>query len=209
MLFFATAGKSIAFMLFKFKGLSDKQLVEAIQHGQPEALYEAALIQLYEQFESKAIKYLLKNHQVNKEEAQEITREALINLIENIQSAKYEGRGSLYGYYMGILKNQVKTWMNQRHNWELPDRVDDDVQSPENQFLAKESWQTIERILAQLSNPKCREILLASEDESTKELAARLGYGSANTLYVTRNECKQKLKEILQKEGYNGKDGKK
>ncbi len=187
-------------MLFKFGGFSEKRLVEAIQKGPPGEAYEEALIQLYDQFESKAIKYLLKNHQVNREEAQEIIRESLVDLIENIHLRKYEGRGSLYGYFMGILKNQVKIWINKRPNSEPSDGADDESQSPENQFLAKESWQTVERILAQLKNPKCREILLWGKEDSSDALAKRLGYADADVLYVMRNRCMEALKAILKKE---------
>lgn len=187
-------------MLFKFGGFSDKRLVEAIQKGPPGEAYEEALIQLYDQFESKSIKYLLKNHQVSQDEAQEIIRESLVDLIDNIQLSKYEGRGSLYGYFMGILKNRAKIWINKRPNSEPPDSADDESQSPENQFLAKEKWQMVERVLAQLKNPKCREILLWGKEDSSDDLAKRLGYDDANVLYVTRSRCKEALKAILKKE---------
>ncbi|HMO39212.1 MAG TPA: sigma-70 family RNA polymerase sigma factor [Saprospiraceae bacterium] len=199
-------------MRFPFLGFSDKKLIEAIRGGAEHLHYEAALTHLYEKFRSKAIGYLLKNHRVSQNEAEEIASAALLSLIEKIQAGKDIQR-SLLNYFLGIVTNTALNEIKRHEKNAAPlprEEIKQDDDTPAQLLLEKEEREIVEQILDQLP-PHCRNVLLEvqDEEESIEELAERLGYASANTLYVTRNRCKQKLKEILQKEGYNRKDGKK
>lgn len=191
-------------MLFRLFGSEDNnKLLEAIRRGPEGTDFENAVTRLYQTREPFVKNYLRKNSRLEETEIEEIARESLFVLLENITNGKFQGRASINTYLTGIVKNKSKaTYTRQNRVQELKQEDAWLVGNLDEELENREKKEEVLQLIEMLPNPKCKEILLWVEsDEAMAVLAQRLGYKNVNTLYVTRHNCREELIKLMNKAG--------
>lgn len=182
-----------------------RQILKVLQKGPSAEGYKQAFSRLHKDFNSRATKHLVKNHQLSFQDAEDIVQQAFINLFLRSKNKKLDIQTSFWGYFRGMINNLTADWLKKKkrilHLIEiLAGQTPVDTESI---FIGRELEEEVDRILAQLSNPKCCALLFPEEpDQSMEQIAEELGYSNAGSASVMRTKCKKELIEILKKEGY-------
>lgn len=137
------------------------------------------------------------------DDAKDLMQDALIQALDKIQTFKYSGKGSLYGWISRIAINKAINQIK-RHRWRtvsldlwsqdtLPEPTEEQIQAvPEEKLL---EWiSALPDIRRTVFNLYCL------DGYPHKEIAAMLGIsekGSAGMLAKARKELKEKIKQYL------------
>jgi RNA polymerase sigma-70 factor (ECF subfamily) len=148
----------------------------------------------------------MRKYSLNEEDTSSAYSDAVISVINNIVTGKFEGRSSLKSYTFQIFMNKCvdivrkdTTNKNAVHHvrsieslaTELPDKARSVIQD----IIAKNERLYLQQKLNELGD-KCRQLLLLFEDGySDKQIASELDYSSADVVKTSRLRCLEKLKE--------------
>lgn len=184
---------------------SDAALIEGLKAGGSQR-------QIFERDLYKAYFYLIqhgtKKYGITTEDAASAYSDTIISIIQQVLSAKFEGRSTLKSYTYQIFSNKCvdllrKETTNKRkadHGMsidslvmELPDGARNVVQ----QLIAKEQRSSLMQRLQEIGE-KCKQVLLFFEDGySDKEIAGMMEYNSAEVVKTSRLRCLDKLKKLM------------
>ncbi len=146
---------------------------------------------------------------ISQEDSFNAYTDAVLSVIRNVVSEKFDGHSSLKTYLFQIFSNKCVDFI--RRNTTNKEQVhfnvaDTDLllQMPEVARNAVEIMMTEEKQNAvkkyiETIGEKCKTILLMFEDGfSDKKIAAELKYNSAEVAKITRLRCLEKLKQNMQ-----------
>lgn len=185
--------------------VSDAALIEGLKAGGSQR-------QIFERDLYKAYFYLIqhgtKKYGITAEDAASAYSDTIISIIQQVLSARFEGRSTLKSYAYQIFSNKCvdllrKETTNKRkadHGMsidslvmELPDGARNVVQ----QLIAKEQRTSLMLRLQEIGE-KCKQVLLFFEDGySDKEIAGMMEYNSAEVVKTSRLRCLDKLKKLM------------
>lgn len=189
-----------------FQHHNTRQILKVLQKGPLAKGYDQAFSSLYKNFYTRAIKHLVKNHRVSEQDAEDIVQQAFIDLHLKSQHKKLDIQTSFWGYFKGMLNNLTANWLKKKKQiFQLIEILAGQMPADTGLFIIDGKLaEEVDRILAQLPNPKCLKLLFPEDpDQAMEQLAKKLGYSNAASASVMRIKCKKELIEILQKEGYN------
>ena len=182
---------------------TDALIIEAIEKGG--AALEEVMRYLYTEHEYRAqIFAFILAREGNKEDAEDIFQDGIRNLIINVRSKSYTGKGSITGYLYGICKNlwykRFQKKQRQSFQQEQLNVEEIDEQTPEVLLLTKDQENQLEELLAQLGDT-CREVLeLWKLSYSMKEIAEKTGYKNEAVARKKKRLCLQKLLRIMEQQ---------
>lgn len=191
-------------MLFVSKKFpSDSDLMEGLQQGfAQKRKAETLLFEKYYNF----IKEGVRKHRLTEDEAASAYSDAIMGVINNVASGKFEGRSELKTFIYQIFSNKCVDQIrkNTTNKAAVHDAffIDDDFQ------LADESKNIVQKMMLEaeitalyrklaLIGEKCKQmILLWGEAFTDEEIAKELQYNSAAVAKTSRLRCLEKLREI-------------
>ena len=188
-----------------FQHHDTRQILKVLQQGPSTEGYEQAFSRLHKNFNSRAIKHLVKSHRVSVQDAEDIVQQAFINLHLKSKNKKLDIQTSFWGYFRGTINNLTVDWLKKKKRiLQLTEILAGKMQWNTGPVcIGRKLAEEVDRILAQLSNPKCCALLFPEDpDQAMEQLAKKLGYSNAASASVMRTKCKKELIEILKKEGY-------
>ncbi|MEL7531246.1 MAG: sigma-70 family RNA polymerase sigma factor [Bacteroidota bacterium] len=182
--------------------LSDLQILQGIQAGAQES--ESALKALYRQERERCLAYLQKQG-AKPEEAKDLFQEAVIAVFENIRAGKFRGESKLGNYLLSVGRF---LWLNRLKRSAVAERIlqsqlSEEVQpGPLPHLLAKEQARQIQALFAALGE-QCSEVLNRSIywEDTMDELAARMGYASAQIARNKKYRCLERLRKMIKEKG--------
>jgi RNA polymerase sigma factor (sigma-70 family) len=160
---------------------------------------------LYERYFYLIRQGILK-YSISEEDAASAYSDAVISVIDNVLTGRFESRSSLKSYIYQIFMNKCvdavrkkTTNKNAVHKttgisdflFALPDKAQGIIQ----QITEKHQRTTLLQKLEELGE-KCRQLLLLFEDGYTdREIAEVMAYNSSDVVKTSRLRCLEKLKE--------------
>ncbi len=184
--------------------LPDASLIEGIREGGPQR--RLCENRLYEKYD-----YLIadgsRKHRLPTEDSASAYSDAVLSVIENLTTGRFEGRSELKTYLFQIFTNKCVDLI--RKNTTNRQRVHDTLayddallQHPDetrpiiDQLIAQYDIGQLRQQMQVLGN-KCQEIILAWGDGySDDEIAKTMSYNSAAVVKTTRLRCLEKLREL-------------
>jgi RNA polymerase sigma factor (sigma-70 family) len=183
--------------------LSDAELMAGIQAGGTQRrLYENKLYEKY----AYRIADGTRKHRLSEDECASAYSDAILTVIENVASGRFEGRSELATYLYQIFTNKCVDAIRKKttnrssvHDalslddslLQLPDAARSAVQN----LIAQSDVERLHRHLQALGD-KCRAMILSwGEGYSDDEIAQTLGYNSAAVAKTSRLRCLEKLRE--------------
>ncbi|MEL7532841.1 MAG: sigma-70 family RNA polymerase sigma factor [Bacteroidota bacterium] len=174
----------------------EKNLLKAARKS-PEKLKEAFRPYVEEQHPIR-LKMILKNHDMSREDAEEIVFDGFLALYENLRAGKFEGKSGLNAYLSAIIKNKVMRFFARDKARLWQDFADYMTDSLAYYFANRGSdhWQLIEENIQYLTQ-KCQRILklFYFEGYSFKEIAPKMQLSSADSARTTKKRCLKALAE--------------
>ncbi|QHV95022.1 RNA polymerase sigma factor [Spirosoma endbachense] len=183
--------------------LSDAEIMAGIQAGGTQRrLYENKLYEKY----AYRIADATRKHRLSEDECASAYSDAILTVIENVASNRFEGRSELATYLYQIFTNKCVDAIRKKttnrssvHDalslddslLQLPDAARSAVQN----LIAQSDVERLHRHLQALGD-KCRAMILSwGEGYSDDEIAQTLGYNSAAVAKTSRLRCLEKLRE--------------
>ena len=180
---------------------TDDQFLAAINSGGQNR--QAALRAIYgdNELKRKVIQFV-RNRQGNADDGQDMFHEGIIVLDRNIRESKFRGEAPLKGYLYSICRF---LWMNQlrkqAHTTQGAETIlanEADEYTPEITLIAQERKDLLNALLSQLGE-RCQRILeLWKLSYSMEEIAASLGFTSADMARKAKYRCHLSLVELVQ-----------
>ncbi|MNL13553.1 RNA polymerase sigma factor [compost metagenome] len=184
---------------------SDAALIEGLKAGGSQRqIFERDLYKTY----FYLVRHGTKKYGIALEDAASAYSDTIISIIQQVSSARFEGRSTLKSYTYQIFSNKCvdllrKEATNKRkadHGlsidslvMELPDQARNVVQ----QLIVKEQRINLMRKLQEIGE-KCKQVLLFFEDGySDKEIAGMMEYNSAEVVKTSRLRCLDKLRKLM------------
>ena len=180
-----------------YKELSEQELARHCCNGE-----RLAEDELYRRYAAK-VYTLCRRYLGDADDAKDLMQDALIQALDRIQTFKYSGKGSLYGWISRIAINKAINQIK-RHKWRtvsldlwsqdnLPEPTEEQIQAvPEEKLL---EW------ISELPDMRRTVFnLYCLDGYPHKEIAGMLGIsekGSAGMLAKARKELKEKIKQYL------------
>ncbi|GAB3893653.1 RNA polymerase sigma factor [Spirosoma agri] len=190
-------------MAFFSRQLSDVDLMAGIRAGGTQRrLYENKLYERYDYLIAEGTR----KHRLSEDDCAIAYSDAIMTVIENVISDRFEGRSGLKTYLYQIFTNKCVDAIRKKttnrssvHDalslddslLQLPDAARSAIQD----LIARSD---VERLYRQLNNlgEKCRTMILSwGEGYSDDEIAQTLGYNSAAVAKTSRLRCLDKLRE--------------
>ncbi|MFD2933306.1 RNA polymerase sigma factor [Spirosoma flavum] len=183
--------------------LSDAELMVGIRAGGTQRrLYENKLYQKYQ--------YLItdgtRKHRLTEDECASAYSDAVLTVLEHINSGRFEGRSELKTYLYQIFTNKCvdeirkKTTNRSRVHYttSLDDslmQLPDEARSVVQHLIAQSDVEKLHQQLRDLGE-KCRTMILSwGEGYSDDEIAQAMGYNSSAVAKTSRLRCIEKLRE--------------
>jgi RNA polymerase sigma factor (sigma-70 family) len=213
-----------------FLSLKHKTLTQTLPHTKALPNVESELIaglqsggvqrrqmekKLYEHF-FYLTRLASRNYNLHAEDCASAYSDAIISIIENIVSGRFEGRSSLKTYTYQIFMNKCVDAVRKKttnkstvYNTEMIDsmifNLPDKARNVVQQLIEKSNRSLLSQKLQELGE-KCRQLLMLFEDGySDKEIAEQMQYNSANVVKTSRLRCLEKLREKISiSEWYEG-----
>ena len=149
---------------------------------------------------------LCKRYLGDEEDAKDLMLETLIRALDKIDTFKYTGEGSLYGWISRIAINKALNQMR-RHRWRMIPtdfRVQDNIPEPTGEEVAEIPKEKLREWIAELSDMRRAVFNLYCIDAySHQEIGRMLGIserGSTSTLAKARKELKDKIQRYLKEQ---------
>lgn len=137
----------------------------------------------------------------NEQDIEDLFQDAILNMIVNIQSGKYEGKSTLKTYLISIGKY---LWLNQRKHQKVHEQYQSALKQsealddlPDKYVLYNESAELLDETLSRLGE-MCKTILsMWSLNFSMKEIAAALKHESEGFIRKKKHTCMKSLVTLL------------
>lgn len=183
--------------------VSDDDILAGLKAGWKER--EKFQTKLYNRF-MHLIKMGARKYNMTEEKSASAYSDAIIAVIKNIITEKYEGRSSLQSYVYSIffnkcideVRNEAKHTKAMRTAQVIDNLIEtlpDKTGSIISSLIKKQEWLISVEKLAALGK-KCYDLLLLwGRYYSDKEIAEMMEYGSPKVVRVTRARCLEKLKQ--------------
>ena len=149
---------------------------------------------------------LCKRYLGDEEDAKDLMLETLIRALDKIDTFKYTGEGSLYGWISRIAINKALNQMR-RHRWRMIPtdfRVQDNIPEPTGEEVAEIPKEKLREWIAELSDMRRAVFnLYCIDGYSHQEIGRMLGIserGSTSTLAKARKELKDKIQRYLKEQ---------
>jgi RNA polymerase sigma factor (sigma-70 family) len=143
--------------------------------------------------------YILRNSGTH-EEVSDIFQETMIVVYNKIQEDSLDLRADFKGYFYGVARGiWIKSNKNRNQFSQLNEEIVEDSGSDEHpeEYHSETLNKIVARCMTKL-NPKCRiAILMSAEGATTEEIARALDYPGTDRVRKHRNECKDKLMELI------------
>src|SRR5690606_4183123 len=155
----------------------------------------------------------LRKYQLTEDECASAYSDAIMSVIDNIVSRRFEGRSSLKTYTYQIFSNKCvdavrkkttnknrvnETEMIDTYMFSLPDKARTVIQ----QMVEKSNRLILSQKIQELGE-KCKQLLLMFEDGySDKEIAMAMEYNSVDVVKTSRLRCLDKLREKVSSMGW-------
>ena len=191
-------------MLFFKKKTSDQDIIVGIQAGGSERRVFENL--LYEKY-LYLIEDGVRKHQLSEDDCASAYSDAVISVLNNINSNKFEGRSELKTYLYQIFSNKCvdlirKNTTNKEsinNTFALDDilaPLPDHTRSIIEEMMQKNDIEILQNRLKTIGE-KCQQIVLAWGDGySDEEIAQNMGYNTPAVAKTSRLRCLEKLKEM-------------
>lgn len=191
--------------------MRDEKIIKALLSGEAKRIREAKAT-LYEALLKEFFQKTCRRFSgLSREDVEETFIDAFLDLVSNIQNGKFEGRSKISTYFSPILSRKcskkAEREKNKGHshsisldnvlfnmNLNIPSFLKLTFEQEREQSILKALYQAMEAL-----SEKCQGLLrdFYYEKVSQKELALKWAYKDENTVKVTLNRCRGKLKEIL------------
>ncbi len=187
-------------MKWPFLTLSDDLIVENIEHNRQVKASEEAFYKKYFYLISDA----QVKHKLDHEQASIAYSDAILSVLANIRSGKFEAKSTLKTYLTRIFFNKCVDVLRLGTTKALYNSVSDEVMlnmpTQETGILEtifkNENYTELKANL-NLVGDKCKILLQKwASGFSDSEIADEMGYNTAGVVQTTRLRCLQKLKEI-------------
>ena len=175
---------------------TERQLVEAIQAGDREALRR-----LYERFSRYAMGVSLRIVP-EREDALDIVQDTFVSILTTIGSFEYRGEGSLRNWVAKITTNRALDWMRDHGRLLFYDQLPDETAEEENETPLEEVPPDIlSEMIDRLPDTSRMIVNLRTFGQmSHKEIADRLGISdktSMSTFSIARRQLANMIREYL------------
>ena len=180
---------------------TDDQFLAAINGGGLQR--QAALRAIYDDHELKRkVMQFVRNRQGNADDGQDMFHEGIIVLDRNIREHRFRGEAPLKGYLYSICRflwmNQLRKQAHTTQGAETMLANEPDEHTPELTLLTQERKDLLNSLLSQLGE-RCQRILeLWKLSYSIKEIAAAIGFTSADMARKAKYRCHLSLVELVQ-----------
>jgi len=189
----------------KFLTPQDQEILTGLQSGYKQRLVqEKILYNCYQYFIGEGCK----KYNLNNDDSFSAYSDAVLSVIHNVVSQRFDGRSSLKTYLFQIFSNKCidlvrKNTTNKQQVHKTMPVADAMSQLPDNaknvidRLVTDELKASVKKQLEAIGQ-KCKELLLMFEDGLTdKEIAVVLSYSNAAVVKTTRLRCLDKLREKL------------
>lgn len=179
---------------------SDEEVIAGIQAG---GIQRQRFSQwFYDQHTSLVIKGMRK-YRLSEEAAADVYTDAVISLFRQVENGRFKGDSTLFTYLFKIYQNkclnQIRSQQKQGFSWreEFP-ILPDYARNALEQLIDQEKLDKLEAYIARLGE-KCRQILWDTSyfGYTAEEVAERMGYKDANSVYITKHRCLKKLEQLI------------
>jgi RNA polymerase sigma factor (sigma-70 family) len=175
--------------------------IEAVQKGD-----ESVLVGLYKENQRPVRSFVLRNNGTH-DEADDMLQEALVIFWERVSARRFESAAQPGTFILGVVRNLWMRRLAQKKREQTGLDTDemelecDDPSALQRVISAEETGQVF-RALESISAP-CRRLLTLFywEERSMEDIAGVLGFANAQTAKAKKYQCKQALKQALQKMG--------
>jgi RNA polymerase sigma factor (sigma-70 family) len=152
------------------------------------------------------IKEGIKKFHISEDESFDAYSDAILIVVGNIRKGLFERRSSLKTYTFQIFQNKCVDFVRKKstnknsvhQTLSISDHLpglSDTTKSILQKLAEKTDWEVLKKKL-QAVGDKCREMLLFfASGHSDKELAASLGYKTADVVKTSRLRCLEKLRQ--------------
>lgn len=179
---------------------TEAQLISAIKEGG--SACDKAIAYLYRKHHDSVLSFIVVRNG-SKEEAKDIFQDAVLTLLSNIQTGKFEGKSSLSTYLHAISKN---LWYRRFRRSITADEYkaslsteEKELGDPEVVMVGQDTQVQLQALMQNLKD-KCKEVLsLWAQKYSMKEIAEKLGYSNDQVVRNKKNHCMKELKELVRK----------
>ncbi|MFI5152400.1 MAG: RNA polymerase sigma factor, partial [Chitinophagales bacterium] len=182
----------------------DQEIIEHLRQGGKERRRgEEQLFGRYSYF----IREGMSKHALSEDDSFSAYSDSVLSAIEKIVNHSFEGRSSLKTYLYQIFHNKCVDLLRKKstnkssvHRTEsMTDMllyVSDSAKSVVQNLIDKSDWNLLKQKLAELGE-NCRQLLgLWSDSYSDKEIAAAIGYKTADVVKTSRLRCLEKLRQL-------------
>jgi RNA polymerase sigma factor (sigma-70 family) len=183
--------------------ISERELIADLQAGgNQRRMGEKKLFEHY----FYLIKHGSDKYSLPEEDAASAYSDAIISVIENIVTHKFEGRSTLKSYTYQVFFNKcvdlVRKTTTNKNSVHVTTAIDDFLvvlpdrtKSVVQQMIEKNQRSALYQKLEEIGE-KCKQLLLLFEDGySDKEIAVFMDYNSSDVVKTSRLRCLEKLKE--------------
>ena len=183
---------------------SDQEIIEHLrQRGKERRRSEE---QLFERF-SYFIREGMTKHALTEDDSFSAYSDSVLSAIEKIANHSFEGRSSLKTYLYQIFHNKCVDFIRKKstnkgsvHRTESMTNmllyISDSAKSVVQILIDKSDWNQLKEKLTELGE-NCRQLLgLWSDSYSDKEIAAAIGYKTADVVKTSRLRCLEKLRQL-------------
>lgn len=147
-----------------------------------------------------------KKYLLQEQDAEDITQDAVIILIQSIKNGTFLGKSKITTFLIGIALKlcQQKAREGKRTAYMEPEKISPEeyTQSQEIEIVKleqKKEFVNIRRKLFGMLSEKCRRVLtLASNNHSRVEIAEEMGWSNVQTAKNSVPNCRKKLRELIE-----------
>ena len=187
-----------------FLNITDQEIIHNLrQQGTGRRRGEEQLFNIYSYF----IKEGMRKYSMTEDEAFDAYSDAVLSAIEKISIGSFEGRSSMKTYIYQLFHNKCVDLLRKKTTHkssvhqtvsitDMLFHISDAAKSVVQKLIDKNDWDRLKQKLDELGDT-CRELLLLSaEGSSDREIAASLGYKTADVVKTSRLRCLQKLRQL-------------
>ncbi len=183
------------------RSLSHREILEGINGSARERNEMLSYIYRSDNFVKPVFAFILKNGG-QREDAEEILQDGLVNLVKAVRKGKFETGKSIRNYLFGICRF---LWFRRYQQLKKRPTATDDFsqteaqeESPEIFLVEVEKRTAIEALLVRVGST-CKQVLqLWAASYSMKEIAEKLGYSSDGVARKKKHQCLKKLVQLIE-----------
>lgn len=146
----------------------------------------------------------IQKYRIDEEAAADLYADAVVSLMRQVENDRFKGDSSLFTFLYTIFNNRCLNYLRdqkrQAVEWadELPD-YPDFARNALQQLISSESLERLKGMMLKIGE-KCQKLLWDSlyHGFTSEELAQRLGYKDAASVYTVKYRCMKKLTDLVE-----------